>query len=228
MLPNSTLCSKAVGSPCCKSTFIKYGKSPQGKQRYRCTSCGKTQVATYTNKAYQKNTNTAITKLLREGVGVLGTARLLEISPTTVLSRIRRMAENIKPPPLAFGTSFEVDELLTFVKHKQKRIWVVCAFCRECGAVVRFNIGPRTNKTLRHVITSLELAEATAIYTDKLRNYTWLIAEKIHQTKKFGTNHVERAHLTLRTHLKRLNRKTLGYSRSAAMLSACLKVYLWA
>ena len=99
MLPNSSLCFKAVGSPCCNSTFIKYGNSPQGKQRYRCNCCGKTQVATYTNKAYQKNTNTSITKLLREGVGILGTARLLEISPTTVLSRIRRMAENIKPPP---------------------------------------------------------------------------------------------------------------------------------
>jgi len=33
-LPNLTLCFKRVGSLCCQAPTIKYGKSPQGKQRY--------------------------------------------------------------------------------------------------------------------------------------------------------------------------------------------------
>ncbi len=87
-------------------------------------------------------------------------SRLLAISPTTVLNRIRRIAEQIKPPPLAFGKTYEVDELRTFVASKRKGVWLVCAFCRESGQVVRYNVGPRTNKTLRRVITSLQLAAA--------------------------------------------------------------------
>ncbi|HMW09684.1 MAG TPA: transposase, partial [Bacteroidia bacterium] len=31
----------------------------------------------------------------------------------------------------------------------------------------------------------------------------------------------------LRTHLKRLNRRTICFTRSAIMLFACLKIYFW-
>ncbi len=227
MLPNLTLCFKRVGSLCCQAPTIKYGKSPQGKQRFRCTCCGKTYLKDYSYNAYSPDTNPAIVALLKEGVGILGMARLLAISPTTVLNRIRHIAEQIKPPPLAFGKTYEVDELRTFVASKRKGVWLVCAFCRESGQVVRYNVGPRTNKTLRHVITSLQLAAAKTIYTDRLKQYQWLIPKALHNTKRFGTNHIERMHLTLRTHLKRLHRRSIGYSRSVALLSATVKIYFW-
>lgn len=227
MLPNQSLCFKRVGSPCCQAPTTKYGKSPQGKQRYRCTTCGKTHIKNYSYKAYHPNLNTALVALLKEGVGILGMARILNISPTTVLNRIRHIAAQIKPPPLAYGKTYEVDELRTFVSSKRKGIWLVCAFCRESKRVVRYKVGPRTNKTLRHVITSLQLAAAKNIYTDKLKNYQWLVPKKIHKTKKHSTNHIERFHLSIRTHLKRLNRRTICFSRSAVMLSATVKIYLW-
>ena len=45
------------------------------------------------------------------------------------------------------------------------------ALDRESKTVVSFNVGRRTNKTLKHVIKSLELSKARKIYTDKLKNY---------------------------------------------------------
>ena len=70
-------------------------------------------------------------------------------------------------------------------------IWVVSAYCRENQKVVRFSVGKRTNKTLNQVLISLKLSEAQTIFTDKLKNYRFLIEKKIHHTTTRSTNHVE-------------------------------------
>ena len=89
-----------------------------GKQRYRCKKCGKSQQVNYSYNAYFPNLNKNIVALTKEGVGILGTARLLGISPTTLLSRIKKIAAEIKEPVLVKGKTYEVDELRTFVKKK--------------------------------------------------------------------------------------------------------------
>lgn len=106
-------------------------------------------------------------------------------------------------------------------------IWVVSAYRKDTKEVVRFHVGNRTNKTLKVVTESLHLSESETIYTDKLKNYTSLIKNKIHKTNRYGTNHIERIHLNLRTHLKRLNRRTICYSKSMVMLTSILKIYFW-
>ena len=102
------------------------------------------------------------------------------------------------------------------------------AYQRETGEIVRFSVGRRTNKTLNKVLTSLELSNANKIYTDKLKQYRFLIEKKKHSTQARGTNHVERLHLNFRTHLKRLNRRSICFSRSLLMLMSVIKIYLWA
>ncbi|WP_262497378.1 MULTISPECIES: IS1 family transposase [Chryseobacterium] len=49
----------------------------------------------------------------------------------------------------------------------------------------------------------------------------------MHQTKRFGTNAIERKNLSIRTHLKRLNRKTICFNKSIVMLTSILKIYFW-
>lgn len=56
---------------------------------------------------------------------------------------------------------------------------------------------------------------------------TQLIPETIHQTGRNRTNKIERMNLTLRTHLKRLNRKTICFSKSEEMLNSSLSIYFW-
>ena len=104
---------------------------------------------------------------------------------------------------------------------------MVSAYCRETKRIVRIHVGSRTNKTLNRVLISLELSQAKKIYTDKLKQYRFLISKKVHKTKPRATNHIERMHLNFRTYLKRLNRRSIGYSRSVFMLVCILKIYLW-
>ena len=77
------------------------------------------------------------------------------------------------------------------------------------------------------ITSTLLLSGANHIVADKLNIYKELIPKEIHSTKHRGINHIERQNLTLRTHLKRLNRRTICYSKSIAMLYAVVKIYFW-
>ena len=161
----------------------------------------------------------------KEGLGIRSTARVLKISVTTLLKRIVSIAQDIIQPPILQGKSYEVDEMRTFEGKKTRLRWIVYALNRETRQVVSFNVGRCTNKTLKRVIKSLELANVRMIYTDKLKNYSSLITKKLHNTYRHSNNHIERHNLSVRTHLKRLNRQTIYFSRSLVVLMAVLKIY---
>jgi IS1 family transposase len=72
------------------------------------------------------------------------------------LSRIITIAKNIVQPTIPKNKSYEVDEMRTFIKRKDKLIWIAYALELESKNVVSFNVGRRTNKTLSKIITSLE------------------------------------------------------------------------
>jgi IS1 family transposase len=65
------------------------------------------------------------------------------------------------------------------------------------------------------------------IYIDKLQNYQYLISKEIHSTQKFSTNSIERKNLSIRTHLKRLNRGTICFSKNLLILSSVLKIFIF-
>jgi len=222
--PSCTRCG--VGCPTCKSTvIIKHGKTKTGKQRYCCKKCGKRFIKEYSYNAHKANLNDEIIVLTKEGLGIRSTARVLKISATTLLKRIITIAKGIEQPRIVMGKSYEVDEMRVFIGKKSRLRWIVYALDRESKTVANFNVGRRTNRTLKLVIKSLELSNARKIYTDKLKNYRYLISKKLHNTQIHSTNHIERKNLSLRTHLKRLNRKTICFSRSLVVLMANLRIY---
>ncbi|MDO5663623.1 MAG: IS1 family transposase [Bacteroidia bacterium] len=212
---------------CLSYDLVKNGKTANGKQRYSCKHCHKRFITHYTYNAYRADTNRKIIQFTKEGLGIRSTARVLAISVTTLLKRILLIASNIKQPPIAKGKTYEVDEMRIFIGKKSRLRWLVYALDRESKEVVTFNIGRRTNHTLSVVLKSLFYSNPKIIYTDKLKNYGYLIRRKIHRTIFRCTNHIERKNLTLRTHLKRLNRKTICYSKIATILTAIIKIYLW-
>lgn len=108
-------CSKCVGV--CM-TMIKYGKTKSGNQRYICKLCSKTRVANYIYNAYHPNIDSDIKVLTKEGLGVRSTARVLQISPNTLLRRIVSIAQKISQPLIRKGNSYEVDEIRSYIKRK--------------------------------------------------------------------------------------------------------------
>lgn len=211
----------------CKGKCKKDGFQRNSCQRYKCKECRKKQQKGYKYHAYDPQINRTIITYTKEGVGIRSTARLLKISTTTLLNRIISIAKDIKQPPATSKQVYEVDEIKSFVKRKNNLIWIVYALNRHTKEVVSYNVGNRTNATLRVVIKTLDLSNAKKIYTDKWRGYKSLISKNIHSTFNRGTNHIERHNLTLRTHLKRLTKRSICFSKNTAILSAILRIYFW-
>ena len=229
MVNSKTSCIKCVDgiNTCiyCCGKLVKNGISEAKKQRYKCKNCKKSVVEKYSYNAYFSYINDQIKLLLVEGLGIRSIARVLKISAGTLLKRIITIANNIKLPKATPKCIYEIDELCTFVKSKNKRIWIVYALERESKKIVDFNIGTRTNFTLSKVVNNILTSNPETIFTDRLKNYRSLIPSCVHKTIRFGTNHIERVNLTLRTHLKRLNRKTICFSKSEMVLKAVLNIY---
>jgi insertion element IS1 protein InsB len=206
----------------------KAGLQKNGLQKYYCRPCNKYQQAAYRYRAYHTDTIKMIPKLLCESVGIRGIGRILQIATGTVLRKIKQIANAIAKPPIPLNRpAFEMDELRTFLGHKGNEYWIAYAICPDTKAVIDFTVGKRSKRTLKMVVNTLLLSGVGLIKTDKLNIYQSLIPAKRHCQDIYGTNHIERHNLNLRTHLKRLGRRTICFSKSLAMLEACVKIYFW-
>ena len=86
----------AVSCPDCHSTqVIKAGKQPNGTQRYRCQNptCERT-IFQLTHVAHGRlpETQRQIVEMALNGSGIRDTARVLRVSPVTVLSVLKKRA----------------------------------------------------------------------------------------------------------------------------------------
>ena len=212
---------------CNQSNTIKKGKR-KGIQRYYCRNCNTYFQEEYIYKAYNQNTNSLIISMLKEGCGVRSISRILAISKRTVLSRMIKISEKIRPPYFnTLGCKFEVDELWSYVGNKENVTWITYAIERNSKQVIDFALGRKTTEKIRPLINKLLLLEPNKIYTDRLNIYPSLIPKSIHRRFQYCTNMIERNNLTLRSHIKRLSRKTICFSRNINYLEAHLKIYFW-
>jgi IS1 family transposase len=124
------------------------------------------------------------------------------------------------------GQEYEVDELCTYVKNRNNRCYIAYAINKNTRKIIDFIVGGRTKENISKIIDKLKELNPRRIYTDKLNIYSLLIDKKIHVTAAHKINRIERFNLTLRTHLKRLSRRTICFSRSREMLENCLKLYV--
>ena len=78
-----------VSCPACqRSHAVKAGKQPNGAQRYRCQNRACTRTIfqlTYSSRGRLPETQRLIVELALNGSGIRDTARVLRVSPVTVL-----------------------------------------------------------------------------------------------------------------------------------------------
>jgi len=211
----------------CEGAIVKAGKHRNGVQRYKCKQCNKYQLLEYQNRAHTTDM-ASLASIYLEGCGIRSLSRIFGVSPGTVLNKIREAAKTIRKPvrfsPLSF---YEMDEMYTFIGNKKDETWIIYAIERETKQVVDFRIGSRSKKNLNQVVQKVLSNDPKCIYTDRLNIYPTIIPKAIHKPTRFMTNTIERLNLTLRTHLKRLSRKTICFSRSKELLEASLELYFW-
>ena len=111
----------------------------------------------------------------------------------------------------------EVDEMWSYVGKKQAPRWLWHAIDHRSGHVLAYVLGRRKDEVFLQLKALLEPFGITRYYTDSWGAYTRHLDVHEHQPGKRNTQQIERKHLTLRTRIKRLVRKTICFSRSTQM-----------
>jgi insertion element IS1 protein InsB len=111
----------------------------------------------------------------------------------------------------------EVDERWSFVGKKHEQRWLWQAIDHWSGRVLAYVFGRRTDEVFLKLKALLEPFGITHYDTDYWGAYTRHLDADEHTPGKRNTQKIERRHLTLRTRIKRLTRKTICFSKSIQM-----------
>ena len=131
-------------------------------------------------------------------------ARLLELEPTQTVVRLCQW-EDIEA---------ELDEMWSFVGSKQHQRWLWHAIDHITGEVLAYVLAEHKDTAFLELKALLEPFGITQFYTDGWGAYERHLEPVFHTVGKANTQTIERKHLTLRTRIKRLARKTICFSKS--------------
>jgi len=209
----------------CQKQCIKKGKY-KTIQRYQCTYCKRYQQKKYLKPVIPEHKYEWVIKLNKECCGISSISRLLSVSKSSVQRVIIRISSKIRDPShKEENQMYEIDELRTYCGSKKQECWIIYAINKVTGSVIDFVVGRRTKLNIKQVVNSVLSLSPKHIYTDGLNVYPSLIPKTVHKIFRYCTNKIERHNLTLRTHIKRLIRKTICFSKSIDLLFCTLKLY---
>jgi insertion element IS1 protein InsB len=128
------------------------------------------------------------------------------------------------------ATIMELDELWSFIVKKTCKSWIWIALCRQTRQVIARAVGDRSKDTCLTLWNNIpEVYRSGHCFSDFWHAYQTIIPEEqLTQVGKEtgGKAHVERWNGTLRQRLSRFVRKTLSFSKSEAMHSICVDLFL--
>jgi len=120
----------------------------------------------------------------------------------------------------------ESDEMWSFVGKKKNQRWLWHAIDHNTGAVLAYVLGKHTDEVLLKLKKLLEPFGVKHFYTDGWGGYERHIDSEQLSIGKTNTQKIERKHLTLRTRIKRLARKTICFSKSTQMHDIVLGLFI--
>ena len=102
----------------------------------------------------------------------------------------------------------------SFAQSKQQQRWLWHAIDHCTGEVLAYVLSNHQDSAFLELKALLEPFGITQFYTDAWGAYERHLEPVVHTIGKANTQTIESKHLTLRTRIKRLARKTICFSKS--------------
>lgn len=156
-------------------------KLAEGKQRYRCQNSDcpyRTFILNQTYPGRTRQVKQQIVAMMLNGSGVRDIARVLHVSPTTVIQELKKLRHlkpvnqkllrQLKPEQIEVdivrveeGEEFgveesELDEMWSYVSNKKNPRWLWHAIDRQTGQVLAYMFGRRKDKVFLQLKKLLE------------------------------------------------------------------------
>jgi insertion element IS1 protein InsB len=137
------------------------------------------------------------------------------LNPNKVIVKIQRVVDEA-----------ELDEMWSYVGSKDGPRWLWHAIDHESGKVLAYVFGDHKDAVFLKLKALLEPFGITRFYTDDWGAYERHLSSEEHVIGKRNTQKIERKHLTLRTRLKRLARKTICFSKLTKMHDIVIGLFI--
>ncbi len=108
----------------------------------------------------------------------------------------------------------EMDEQWSYVGNKSQQRWLWYAWSPDLRRVLAYAFGSRTDRTLKVLLERIKGFSFRLLCTDDWAGYKRLLPDDMHLIGKTFTQSIERQNLNFRTRIKRLQRKTICFSKS--------------
>jgi insertion element IS1 protein InsB len=211
---------------CGGSDLQKNGHSENNTQRWHCKDCSKNFQQTYRYNARKKGGKEQIGILTLNSAGVRDISRILQINKNTVVSELKKTTnvnpyvldkiekEQLKRLEIEIFYTAELDEFWSFVGNKKNQRWTWYAMDKASGIILACHNGGRSDADFLRLQSYLARIPIDFYFSDNWGSYSKYLPADKHYIGKERTWKIERKNLNFRTHIKRLNRKTICYSKN--------------
>jgi insertion element IS1 protein InsB len=116
--------------------------------------------------------------------------------------------------------SAELDEMWSFVQSKKQQRWLWHAIAHATGKVLAYVLTSDEDVAFLELKVLLKRFGITQFFT------LWHLEQQSYIIGKYNTQKIEHKHLTLRTMVKRLARKTICFSKSVEMHDLVIGLFI--
>jgi len=134
--------------------------------------------------------------------------------------------EQLKSLEVEIYYTAEADEFWSFVREKSNQRWTWYAMDKNSGIILAWHNGNRTDADFKKLLGYLKNIPIDIYYTDDWGSYKRNLPENKHCIGKDQTWKIERKNLNFRTHIKRLHRKTICYSKCEEIHDNVIGMYI--
>ena len=120
----------------------------------------------------------------------------------------------------------ELDEMWSFIGSKRQPRWLWEALDHQTGRIVAYTLGRRADRALVRLKALLAPFGIRRFYTDGWGAHHRHWDPQLHVVGKRRTQQLGRRHLTLRTRIKRLVRKTICFSKSVQLHEILIGLFI--
>lgn len=120
----------------------------------------------------------------------------------------------------------EIDEMWSYVQSKEHQRWLWHAIDHKTGKILAYTFGTRKDEVFLKLRELLEPFGISRFYTDDWGAYERHLPPEQQTVGKANTQKIERKHLTLRTRIKRLARKTICFSKLNKMHDIVIGLFI--
>ena len=123
--------------------------------------------------------------------------------------------------------STELDEFWSYIGNKKEQRWTWYIIEKNSGIIIAWKNGKRTNEVLGKLLKTIKNIPIKYAFTDNWKAYSSLLpSHYYHFIGKDNTWKIERKNLNFRTHLKRLQRRTICFSKSELIHDNVIGMYI--